>query len=84
MAKAKSKSNHWEREAKADAKKIERAEKERDEVKQEAKVARLKAVAAGDGKVRVEDNLTRVLNALAAAEEDDRRLEAEVVRLAVE
>ena len=33
LAKAKSKSKHWEREAKAGAEKIERAEKERDEAK---------------------------------------------------
>ena len=84
LAKAKSKSKHWEREAKDDAEKIERAEKERDEAKQEAKVARLMAVAMGDAKARVEDDLTRALDALATAEEDWRRLEVEVARLAVD
>ena len=43
---------------------------------------RLTAIAAGDAKSRVEDDLTRALDALAAAEEDGRRLEA--ARLAVE
>ena len=49
-----------------------------------AKVARLIAVAASDVKARAEDNLTRVLDALAVVEEDGRRLEVEVARLAVE
>ena len=65
--------------------KIERAEKEREKVKQEAKMARLVVTAvAGDAKARVEDHLTRALDALVAAEEDGRRLEAEIARLAVE
>ena len=84
LAKAESKSKHWKREAKVGAEKIERTEKERGEVKQEAKVARLTAVAAGDAKARIEDNLTQARDALAVAEEDGRRLEAEVARLVVE
>ena len=70
MAKAKSKSKHSEQEANACAEKIERLEEERDEAKQEAKVACLMAVAAGDAKARAEDDLTRVLDALAVVEED--------------
>ena len=62
MARAKSRSKHWEREA-----------KEREEAKQEAKMARLAVTAAGDAKARVEDDLARVLDALAAAEEDGRK-----------
>ena len=65
MAKAESKSKHWKQEAKVGVEKIERAKKERDEAKQEAKVARLAAVAAGEAKARVEDDLTRVRDALA-------------------
>ena len=84
LANEKSKLKHWELEAKDGAEKIERMEKERDEAKQEAKVARLTVVAAGDAKARTEDDLIRALDALAAAEEDGRRLEAEVARLAVE
>ena len=84
MAKAKSKLKYWEREAKAGAENIERAEKERDEAKQEAKVARLMAIVAGDAKARAKDNLTRALDALAVVEEDGRRLEAKVACLAVE
>ena len=56
--------------AKANAEKIERAEKERDKAKQEAKVARLTVVAVGDAKARVKDDLTRALDALAAMEGD--------------
>ena len=73
MAKEKSKSKHWEREAKADG----------DEAKQEAKVAPLVATAANNAKTRAEDDLTRVLDALVATEEDGHRLEAEVARVAV-
>ena len=47
-------------EAKACREKITSMEKERDEAKQEAKVARLAASAAGDTRVRMEENLTRV------------------------
>ena len=84
LTKAESKSKHWKREAKADAEKIERAEKERDEAKQEAKVSRLAAVAAGEAKARSNDDLTKVRDALAAVKEDGRGLEAEVDRLMVE
>ena len=47
-------------------------------------MARLTILAAGDAKSRVEDDLTRALDALAAAEEDGHRSEAKVIRLAVE
>ena len=42
------------------------------------------ANAAGDAKARVEDDLTKALNSLAAAEEGERRLETEIARLEVE
>ena len=84
MAKAESKSKHWKREAKVGVEKIEWAEKEKDEAKQEAKVARLTAATAVDAKVRVEDDMTRARDALAIAEEDGRGLEIEVTRLVVE
>ena len=67
MAKEKSKSKHWEREAKANEEKIELAEKERNEAKQESKVACLIAVVVGDAKARAEDDLTKALDALVAA-----------------
>ena len=41
-------------------------------------------VAAGDGKIMVEDDLTKAQDALAAVVEDGHRLEAEVARLEVE
>ena len=54
----------WKQEAKVGVKKIELAKKERDEAKQEAMAARLVAVAKDEAKVRVEDDLTRVRDAL--------------------
>ena len=47
-------------------------------------MARLVVTAAGDAKAIVEDDLTRVLDALAAAEEDGRRSEDVIACLAVE
>ena len=45
-------------------------EKEKDEAKQEAKMAHLAAMAAGETKARAEDELARMQNALAIVEED--------------
>ena len=59
-------------------------EKERDEVKHEAKVARLAAIATSKAKARAEDDLARMRDALVDAEEDMRGLEAEVTRLTIE
>ena len=58
--------------------------KERDKAKQEVKVACLAAIAAGEAKARAGDGLAMMRDALAAAEEDRRGLEAEVARLTVE
>ena len=46
-----------------------RAEKERDKAMQEARAAQLVATMARDAKARVEVDLTKALNSLAAAEE---------------
>ena len=62
MAKEESKWKCWKQEAKAGAEKIERTEKERDEAKHEAKVARLAAVAASEAKARAENNLRRKMD----------------------
>ena len=64
--------------------KIKRVEKEREEAKQEAKVARLAVTTAGDAKARVEDDLARILNALATAEEDRHKSETKIAFLAIE
>ena len=69
LAKAKSRSKQWEQEAKAGKEKVTRMEKERDEAKQEAKVALLAASTAGDTRARVKEDLARVQEALVAAEE---------------
>ena len=42
------------------------------------------AVATGEAKARIEDDLTRARDALEAGEEDRHGLEAEIARLAVE
>ena len=47
-------------------------------------MARLAATTSGDAKARVEDDLARVLDALAIVEEDGRKSEVEISRLAVE
>ena len=46
-------------------------------------MARLAVTIAGDAKAKVEDDMARVLDVLAAAEEDMRKLETEITRQAV-
>ena len=84
LAKAKSRYKHWEREAKAGVEKIAGAEKERDEAKKEAQVSWLATVAAGDTKVRAEDDLAKVQEALALAEEANCKTEDKITCLEVE
>ena len=60
LAKAKSRSKHWEREAKAGAEKITGAEKEMDETKKEAQVAQMATIVVGDAIARAKDDLARV------------------------
>ena len=84
LAKAKSRSKHWELEAKAGKEKIERMEKEMDEARHEAKVAHLEASAAGDARARAEGDLARVQEALAAVEKGRRKAKAGIVLLEVE
>ena len=66
-------------------------EKERDKAKEEAQVARLATVVAGDVKAKTEDDLIRVQDALATteesraiAEEVRHKAKAEAARLEVE
>ena len=59
-------------------------EKERDEAKQEAKVARLAASTVGDAKARAKEDLARVQEALAAAEEGRRKAKVGNARFEVE
>ena len=67
LVKAKARSKHWEREAKAGVGKVRSMEKERDEAKEEAELAQLAVVAAGDAKALVEDKPARVQEALVVA-----------------
>ena len=76
LGKERSKVENWERKAKEGTKRATRVEKERDEAKEEAKVTRLAAIIAGDAKARVEGDLVKVQEALAATEEARRRVEA--------
>ena len=84
LAKAKSRAKHWERKAKAGGEKIVRMEKEREEVKQVDKVVRLAASATGNARARAKEDLTRVQEASAAAEEGRHKGEAETPYLEVE
>ena len=84
LAKVKSKSKHWEREAKAGGRRIARMEKERNEAKQEAKVACVAASTVGDVRARAEEDLTKVQEALAATEEGRGKAEAKTALLEVE
>ena len=59
-------------------------EKERDEAKQEAKVACLVASVAVNTRARAFEDLTRVQEALAAVEHGRHKKEAEIVCLEVE
>ena len=69
LGKAQSWSKHWEREAKESFEKTTGEEKERDEAKKEAHVARLAIFAASDARAKLEGDLARVKDALVAAKE---------------
>ena len=69
LAEAKSRSRHWEKEAKEGVEKVARAEAERDATRHEASMARMDADAAGSARAKVESELARVQNALALSEE---------------
>ena len=84
LVKAKARSKHWEQEAKAREEKIVGAEKKRDETKEEAQLAWIAAVMAGDAKARAKDNLARVQDALAVVKEARRKVKVEAARLEVE
>ena len=58
-------------------------ENEREEAKAEAQVTRLAAIAAGDSKAQAEEELARVQDALADAEETRHMDEAKASRLEV-
>ena len=77
--------------AKEGSKKTASANKERDKAKEEAQVARLAAIVVGNVKEKIEGDLTRVKDALAAVEESmvvteeaRHKVESEVARLEVD
>ena len=81
LTKTKASSECWEKEARDGTASVIRAERERDEAKQEARAAQMIVTAAGDAKAMVEVDLTKALNSLATAEEGGCRSEAEITRL---
>ena len=77
MHQALDRSKHWERGAKVGVGKSGCVEKERDEAKEEAHLARLDTVEAGDSKALVEDKLAKVHDALVVLEEVKRKAKVE-------
>ena len=67
--KGRSRSRYWELKAKDGFEKTKGAEKERDKDKEEAQVTRLEAVIVGDAKEKMEGDLAKVKDALAATKE---------------
>ena len=78
LGKASSRSRYCEWKAREGSEKTTGAEKERDEAKEEAQVARLVAITVGDVRPKMEGDLARVEDALATAE--GARAEAEEAR----
>ena len=74
----------WENEARDGVASVIRAEKERDEAKQESRAAQMIVATTRDAKARVEVDLTKALNSLAATEEGGRRSEVETTWLKAE
>ena len=84
LVKAKSSTEHWEKEAKDGMANVTKAEKERDEAKKEARVAQLVTTSTRDSKARVEVDLSKALDYLVTAEEGRCRLEAKITCLETE
>ena len=78
LAEAESSSQHWESEARGSVERMARAEAERDIAPHDAWMARMDAEVAGNAQAKVEFELARVQNALAAAEEARRKADDEV------
>ena len=81
---AKSRSQRWEMEAKEGLQRAARAEAERDAARNEALMAGMDADAAGSARVKVEYELARVQNALAALEEARRKAKDKASRMSIE
>ena len=84
LAEAESSSRRWENEAKESVEKMARADVERDTARHDASMARMDADAAGNARAKVDSELDRVQNALAAVEKTRRKAEDEASRLANE
>ena len=91
LGKAQSRSKYWERKAKEGSEKMAGAKKERYEAKEEAQVARLVPVVAGDVRAKMKGDLARVKDILTAgeeakvvAEEARRKVESEAAQLEVD
>ena len=81
LAEAKSNSRCWENEARESVERMARAEVERDVARYDALMARMDADAVRNARARVEFELARVQNSLAAVEEARRMADDKVSRL---
>ena len=84
VAKAESRSQCWEKEAKEGVKKVARAKEERDSDLHEASMAHMDVDAGRSARVKVESELASVQNALAILEKAKWKAEDEASCLTVE
>ena len=84
LGKAKAKFRYWEQKAKEGTDRAMSAKKERDEAKEESRIARLATVVASDARAQAEDDMARVGDALTVVEEAKRKVEVDTVHLEVE
>ena len=81
LVEAESSSQRWENEARGRVERMARAKVERDAARYVALMARMDVDVAGSARAKVESELARVQNDLAAAEEARRKADDEVSRL---
>ena len=81
LAEAELSSKRWENEARGSIERMARAKVERDASRHDALMAHMDANAAGNARARVESELARVKNALAATNEARWKADDEVSRL---
>ena len=84
LAEVESNSRRWDKEAKEGIERAAQAEAEKDAARHEDSMASIDADAAGSARVKVESELARVQNALAASEEARRKAEDKDSCLSVE
>ena len=78
LIEAKSKSRHWDSEAREAVERAFRAEAEKDAARHEVAMGGLETEAAGSARAHVESELAWVQRALAASEDARRKVESEL------